>query len=118
MDWSEVKRELLRDPETAREYAARTPQRELARSIIRLRLAKGWTQQQLAEHSGTKQPAISRLESMDAKPSLSMLQRVAAALDAQVVVRLEPKQTAPKAKARSAKKGQSARRPVRRRVAA
>ena len=110
MDFETVKRKMLKDPEFAAEYYAEQPAWELANSIIGLRIAKGWTQRQLAARAGTKQPAISRLESMDAKPSLSMLQRVAEALDAQVVVRLEAKP--PAAKARSAKKGQSTRRRV------
>ncbi len=90
MDWKHVKREMLKDPATAREYAALDTEQALARSIISRRIEKGYSQRQLAEKIGTKQPVISRLESGSAKPSLSLLERVAKALDATVVVKLEP----------------------------
>ncbi|MDZ4277706.1 MAG: helix-turn-helix transcriptional regulator [Dehalococcoidia bacterium] len=90
MNWKEVKRELLTDPRVAEEYEALEPEYQLARSILAQRLAKGLSQRQLAARAGTKQPAISRLEGGAAKPSLRLLERVADALDADVVVRLEP----------------------------
>ncbi|MBI5289075.1 MAG: helix-turn-helix transcriptional regulator [Chloroflexi bacterium] len=91
MDWAAIKKELLSDPQTKREYQALAFEHELARSIIRRRLEKGLTQRQLAARAGTKQPAISRLESGASKPSLTLLERVADALDANVVVRIEPR---------------------------
>ncbi len=91
MDWSEVKKELLRDPAMRVEYEALSFEHELARSIIRRRLEMKLTQRQLAARAGTRQPAISRLESGNAKPSITLLERVAKALDATVVVRIEPR---------------------------
>ena len=90
MNWKEVKKELLRDPRVAEAYEALEPEYQLARSILTQRLAKGLSQRQLAARARTKQPVISRLESGAAKPSLRLLERVAEALDADVVVRLEP----------------------------
>ena len=90
MNWKEVKKELLGDPRVAKEYRALEPEYQLARSILAQRLAKGLSQRQLAARARTKQPVISRLESGTAKPSLRLLERVAGALDADVVVRLEP----------------------------
>lgn len=90
MDWKQVKRELLKNPEVKREYDALEAEFQLASSIIERRLAKGWSQRQLANKIGTKQPVISRLESGESKPTLSLLKRVAHALDAKVVVTLEP----------------------------
>lgn len=90
MEWADVKKELLSDPATRREYNALAMEHELARSIIKRRLEKKLTQRQLATRAGTQQPVISRLESGTAKPSLTLLERVANALDADVVVRLEP----------------------------
>jgi len=90
MNWKDVKRQMLADPRVAEEYAALQPEYELARSILTQRLAKGLSQRELAERTGTKQPAISRLEGGIGKPSLSLLEKVAGALDADLVVRLEP----------------------------
>ena len=89
MEWDEVKQDLLRDPATKREYAALAFEHELSRSIIKRRLEKKLTQRQLAARAGTRQPVISRLESGRVKPSITLLERVAKALDADVVVRLE-----------------------------
>ena len=88
-DWTDLKRELMRDGEFAEEYEALAPEYELARSIIRQRLRRNLTQKQLAERLQTSQSVISRLESGTAKPSLATLQRLAKALDSRLVARLE-----------------------------
>lgn len=44
------------------------------------------TQKQLAEKIGTRQSAISRLESGNANPSIQFLQKVASALDTKLIV--------------------------------
>jgi hypothetical protein len=71
MEWTQIKRKLLRDPETAREYEALRPQYELANSIIGLRVAKGWTPRTAPARAGVKQADVAVLE---CKPSLSVLQ--------------------------------------------
>ena len=91
MDLKDVRRELLKNPEVKREYDALDAEFKLASSIIERRLAKGLSQRQLASRIGSKQPVISRLESGESKPTLSLLKRVADALDARVVVTLEEK---------------------------
>jgi len=93
MNWRQVKREMLRNPKVAREFEALEPEYQLARSILERRLAKGLSQRELAARAGTKQPVISRLESGSARPSLTLLQRVAKALDATVTVRIDPKRS-------------------------
>ena len=62
---------------------------EIADEILRLRIKKGWSQSELAQHAGTKQANISRFESGLSNPSIKVLQKLAAALDAQVVIRFE-----------------------------
>lgn len=91
MNWKEHKKQLLTDPEFKREYDALEPKYQLAATLIRLRLSKGLTQQQLASLLNTKQASIARLESGDSLPSLSMIKKVADALDADVEIRLQPK---------------------------
>jgi predicted XRE-type DNA-binding protein len=65
---------------------------ELLESMLKLREQSGMTQQRLAEKIGTKQPALSRLERGGfKKASMETLSKIADALDARLVVRLEPK---------------------------
>jgi transcriptional regulator with XRE-family HTH domain len=66
------------------------PLLELANDLLALRLQKGWSQEELAGHVGTRQANISRLENGLANPTLGFLQKVARALDAQLMVRLGP----------------------------
>jgi DNA-binding XRE family transcriptional regulator len=56
--------------------------------VARLRIQRGLTQAQLAAMVGTRQPSIARLENGSSLPSISFLQKVAAALDATIEVRL------------------------------
>ena len=83
--YEEVRAELLADPETKAAYDALDP----VYQIIRLRIERGLTQAQLAELVGTKQPSIARLEKGETLPSLAFLNRVADALGARLIVRLE-----------------------------
>ncbi len=80
-DWS---REKMQNPEFRAAYEALEPAYQLAR----LRIQRGLSQEQLAEKVGTKQPSIARLESGRSTPNLDFLRRVAAALDAQVEIRI------------------------------
>ena len=64
---------------------------EIARKIYQLRTQAGLTQQELAERVGTSKSAICRLEDADYEGhSLSMLKRIAAALDIRVEIRFMP----------------------------
>ena len=91
MDWREHKKRLLQDPEFREQYEALEPEYQLAATLIRLRLAKGLTQEELARLLHTKQESIARLESGSSLPSLSMVKRVADALDADLEIKLQPK---------------------------
>jgi transcriptional regulator with XRE-family HTH domain len=51
--------------------------------LIRLRLAKGLTQEDLAKMLNTKQESIARLENGSSIPSLSIIKKFAEALDAE-----------------------------------
>lgn len=91
MDWKEHKRQLMKDPEFRKEYEALEPEYQLAATLIRLRLAKGLTQEELARVLNTKQASIARLESGSSLPSLTMVKKVAEALEADLEIRLQPK---------------------------
>ena len=73
------------------EYAQYEIDLEVSQKIYDLRKKAKLTQKQLAEKVGTTPSVISRLESADYKGhSLSMLNRIAFALDKRVEVRLVP----------------------------
>ncbi len=91
MNWKEHKKKLLKDSGFMEEYQALEPEYKLASAMIRLRLAKGLTQEQLAKLLNTKQESIARLESGGSLPSLSTVKKVADALDAELEINLRPK---------------------------
>lgn len=79
-------RDLMKDPEYRREYEKLEPEFQIARQIIAARIAKKMTQEELAKRAKTGQAVISRLESMNAKPSISLLSRVAQALGTKIQI--------------------------------
>jgi len=91
MNWKEHKKRLMKDPEFRKEYEALEPEYKLAAALIRLRLSKGLTQGELASVLNTKQASIARLESGNSLPSLTMVKKVAEALDAELEIKLQPR---------------------------
>jgi transcriptional regulator with XRE-family HTH domain len=86
-DWE---REHMQDPR----FRAALERLEPAYQVARLRMLRGWTQEELARRAGTRQPSIARLESGEREPSLSFLRRVVQALGAHVEVRIVPEEVA------------------------
>jgi DNA-binding XRE family transcriptional regulator len=80
-DWESEK---LKDPE----FAAAVEKKEPGYQVARLRILRGLTQAQLTERVGTHQPSIARLENGSSIPSLSFLNKIAAALDAKFEIKL------------------------------
>jgi ribosome-binding protein aMBF1 (putative translation factor) len=89
--WDEHKKELMKDPKVVEAYQEFQPEFAIIKKIIEARINKGITQKKLAQKMKTKQSAISRLESGTANPSLSLLKRLAEALNARLEIRLIPK---------------------------
>ena len=84
----------LRDPEFADRFARAGEAWDIALQIAAAREKAGLSQRELAERVGTTQQQISRLESPNYEGhSLSMLRRVAQALDARVRFSFEPLST-------------------------
>lgn len=83
-NYTSLKKELLKDKKIRAEYDALSSEFSLIEQLIEKRLNKGFTQSQLAKKVGTKQSAISRLESGSYNPSISFLQKVAVALDTEL----------------------------------
>jgi predicted transcriptional regulator len=83
-------KELLKNKKVREEYEELLPEYELARSIIEQRLKKKMTQEEVARKAGMPQSTISRIEGLThGLPKISTLKKIANALDAKVVVRLE-----------------------------
>ncbi|HKL04062.1 MAG TPA: helix-turn-helix transcriptional regulator [Cryomorphaceae bacterium] len=87
--FKQFKSKTLKDPVVKTEYETLGPEYELVKTIIRERISRGWSQTELAEAIGSRQPVISRLERGDSNPSLSTLQKIAKALDLSLQVSLK-----------------------------
>jgi predicted transcriptional regulator len=85
------KRYIAGDRKREAEYEEEVINAEIARKIYALRTKAGLTQQELADRVGTSKSAISRLEDADYQGhSLSMLKRIAVAVDKRVEIRFVP----------------------------
>jgi DNA-binding XRE family transcriptional regulator len=81
MNHEEAKKLLFsEDKELENEYTKLEPIYEIKEQLIKLRIEKGLSQEELARIVGTRQSAISRLESGDYNPSMQFLYKVAKAL--------------------------------------
>ena len=78
--------ESLKDPEFRQAWKDSEPEYLLAKKIIEKRLANKLSQRALAKKLGTSQAVVSRLETMTANPTLSLLQRVSKALGTKLVI--------------------------------
>ena len=82
----------MKDKTVRAEYEKLLPEYELARSIIEQRLRKKMTQGEIAHKAGIPQSTVSRIEGLThGLPKLSTLKKIANALDANLIIKLEPK---------------------------
>lgn len=86
--YANLKKRLLKDDDLRKAYDELEPEFAIARIIIKKRLEQGFTQSELARKIGTKQSAISRLESGNYNPTISFLEKIAKALNLNLVVSL------------------------------
>jgi ribosome-binding protein aMBF1 (putative translation factor) len=81
-------KESLKDPEFRKAWKETEPEYLLATELIKKRLKKKMSQRDLAKKLKTSQAVISRIETMNANPSLSLLKRIAKALDVNLQISL------------------------------
>jgi putative transcriptional regulator len=94
-DFQKQMNRLRRNPVFAAAFDKRRTEAEVAFQIRRLREGKGWSQKELAKRVGCSQQAVSAIEQVGYKRhSLPLLRRIAAVLDADVVVALVPRRAA------------------------
>ena len=83
------RRRAARSGTYSEQQAERSGFREIAWLLIRHRMDRGLSQQELAEMVGTSHSQISRIESGRHRTSLESLERIARALDLRVVIGFE-----------------------------
>lgn len=84
-----LKADLMKKPGFRREYEALESEFQIASQMIDARIKRKMSQEELARRANTGQAVISRLEGMNAKPSISLLQRVARALNTKFVITIQ-----------------------------
>jgi len=82
------------EPGADEAYAAASLAFDLGKAVREMRERRGWTQARLAEAAGLTQPAVARFEAGGTVPTIPVLERVANALEAELVVRLDPRTSA------------------------
>ena len=87
----QLKKKLLAKPGVKKAYEELQPEFAIVSAIVEARIKKNISQEELAKKMNTGQAVISRLESANASPSLSLIKRLANALGLKVELRLTPK---------------------------
>ena len=90
-DLQELTNELMKDAEFRRENEALQPEMDITRALLDARIQAGLTQSQLSERTGISQSDISRLENGTRNPSLSLLKRLAEAMNSTLRIEFVPK---------------------------
>lgn len=93
-DWATLRDRRMAEPGAEESYGAAKLAFDLGASVRTLREAKCLTQQQLASAAGMTQPAVARFEAGGTVPTIQVLERLAAALDAELTVSVHPRTTA------------------------
>ncbi len=86
----DLKAEFLKDPQFRSEYDKLEAEFQIARQIIGARIKQNISQEELARRASTGQAVISRLEGMNGKPSISLLEKIARALNTKISVTINP----------------------------
>jgi len=80
-------RQRLKDQAFKKAWDEAETEYQLAVQLIEKRLAKNVSQRTLAKQLKTSQALLSRIETMEANPSLSTLKKIAAALGSRLEIR-------------------------------
>jgi ribosome-binding protein aMBF1 (putative translation factor) len=89
-EWREIRDRRMNEPRADEAYQAARLAFELGAAVREMREQRGWTQAQLAKAANMTQPAVARFEAGGTVPTIPVLERLAHALDAKLVVRLAP----------------------------
>lgn len=81
--WREVRATVLAGPDVLQAYQELAPRFAVVRQLIAHREQHGWSQRELADRAGMKQPQLARLETGQVEPKLDTLERLAKAVGVQ-----------------------------------
>lgn len=85
----ELHNKWMKNLQFRRDFEKLEPEFQIANQIISARIKRNMTQVELAQKAKTGQAVISRLEGMNAKPSLSLLTKIAQALNAKIQITVQ-----------------------------
>ena len=88
MKYTELKKQLLSDPQVKMEYGAMEPEYQFIRDMLACREELSLTQQGLAVLTGIDRSDISRIENGNANPSLKTMKRIASGLGKRLEIRI------------------------------
>ncbi len=90
--FEDFKKEALTQPGVKADYKKLAPAYDLRRKLIAIRLAAGFTQEQMADALKTQKSNISRLENLNSKisPTLSTIERYANAAGYRLEINFVP----------------------------
>ena len=89
--WAEVRDRRMAEPGAKQSYDATRLAYELGRTVRQLRETRGWSQTELAKSAAMTQSAVARFEAGGTVPSLPVLEGLAGALDADLIVQVTPR---------------------------
>ena len=87
--WDEIRERRMTEPGATEAYDATRRAFELGAAVRQMREQRGWTQTRLAEAAGMTQSALARFEAGGTVPTLPLLERIAQAFHAHLVVRFD-----------------------------
>ncbi|HXR73415.1 helix-turn-helix transcriptional regulator [Actinocrinis sp.] len=93
-DWTELRARRMAETGAPEAYEAARLAFELGRTVRLLREEAGWSQSELANRAAMTQSAVARFEAGGTVPTLPVLERLAAALGANLAVTITPRTTA------------------------
>lgn len=77
----------MKNPKFKKEWDKSEPHYQLMNAIIRARIEKKLSQQQLAKKARTTQAVISRIQNATVSPTLDLVQRIAEAMGKRLEIR-------------------------------
>ena len=90
-DLQNLTKELLKDQEFKKEFEKLQSERDLTMSLVRARKEAGLTQEELSKKTGISQADISMLENGTRNPSLALLNRIAEAMNSELIIDIVPR---------------------------
>ena len=90
IDFEEIKKEWMKDPEFVAEYEALEEEFSLASALISARSQADMTQEDVAKKMATSQSYIAKLEGGAVSPTMKALKRYAAATGSRLKIVFEP----------------------------